>query len=99
MSKWLSPHQDFHALSAYLAGQRGSSFLYFMADFHLLFFLYTCDVAGFQMKVCLPAPLPTCLHQLISCLHSLIFLTCAEQSLQEIRQRQTPGAAATTGPH
>ena len=29
-----------------------------MADFHLLFFLYTCDVAGFQMKVCLPAPPP-----------------------------------------
>lgn len=48
------PVQDFHTLSAYLASQQTSSFLCFMADFHLLFFLYTCDVAGIQMKPHLP---------------------------------------------
>lgn len=43
--------QDFHALCSYLASQQASSFLCFMADFHLLFFLYTCDVAGIHLKV------------------------------------------------
>ena len=47
--------QDFHALSAYLAAHqsKSSNFLSFMADFHLLLFLYTSDVAGIHMKVSL----------------------------------------------
>lgn len=47
--------QDFHALSSSLASQQTSGFLCFMADFHLLFYLYTCDVAGIHMKPHIPS--------------------------------------------
>ena len=56
MIRMQSSHpQDPHALSAYLTSHSNSSsnFLCLMADFHLLFFLYTSDIAGIHMRVSL----------------------------------------------
>ncbi|CAI8045492.1 Nuclear protein localization protein 4 homolog [Geodia barretti] len=49
--------QDPHALSSYLTSQSHSStnFLCLMADFHLLLFLFTSDVAGIHMKTHIPS--------------------------------------------
>jgi nuclear protein localization family protein 4 len=49
--------QDPHALSSYLTCQSHSStnFLCLMADFHLLLFLFTSDVAGIHMNTHIPS--------------------------------------------
>ena len=43
--------QDFSALCEYLRRQQGVPFLNYMANFHLLLFLYTHEVAGLHLKV------------------------------------------------
>ncbi len=43
--------QDFSALSTYLGNQQSGNFLCSVSDFHLLLFLYSSGVAGFDFKV------------------------------------------------
>lgn len=49
--------QDFDALAGYMRNQSGVPFLSAISDFHLLLYLYTGEVVGFQFKVS-PIPRP-----------------------------------------
>ncbi len=51
ISNRVTSHQDFSALCGYVRGQTGVPFLSFMANFHLLLYLYTHEVAGLRLKV------------------------------------------------
>ena len=89
--------QDPHALSAYLTSQShlSTNFLSLMADFHLLFFLFTSDVAGIQMKVSVPTG-----HKLspnIPPTPRPTFPVYAKPFWMEIGRREMPGDTANTG--
>ena len=42
--------QAFDAFVSYLDKQKGTNFLCYMSDFHLLYFLYTTDVVQLQVR-------------------------------------------------
>ena len=97
--------QNMASLSSYLCNQSGSSFLNYMADFHLLFYLYTSqelEVAGVSLKVSFLLPLlpPITTYSLLSviaaCSH--ICPSSARPLGRETRCWLMAGTRVTCGP-